>query len=84
MAPILVRASLVDVALEVDAQIGRRTRPEPARELALLVLLYVGYSAARLAARQASCFGCTADGRRSIAMPATRWRSGWRWASPGS
>ena len=41
-------ARLVDVAQ--DVQIGRRTRPEPARELALLVLLYVGYSAARLAA----------------------------------
>ena len=50
MAPVLVRASLVDVALEVETQIGRRTRPEPARELALLVLLYVGYSAARLVA----------------------------------
>lgn len=50
MAPVLVRASLVDVALEVDAQIVRRTRSESARELALLVLLYVGYSAARLAA----------------------------------
>ena len=33
-----------------DAQLGRRTRPEPGRELALLVILYIGYSAARLAA----------------------------------